>query len=83
MGARAILAALPSVVKSNVETEMFKIYVSDCMKILTENTAKIAGGNVISKRFSEINIFEKPDNRTGEEIAAEIIKKAGLKVVIE
>ena len=51
------------------------------MRIITENTAKMVGGSCVSVSFADI-IDPKPvDNRTGEEIVAEIIKKAGLEVV--
>ena len=45
-----------------------------------ENTAKMVGGSYIKTAYADI-IDPKPrDNRTGEEIADEIIKKCGLEV---
>ena len=59
----------------------YRIYVSDCLRIISENTAKIGGGSSITAKFSDI-INPKPvDNRTGEEIAADIIKRAGIEVI--
>ena len=59
----------------------YRIYVSDCLRIISENTAKIGGGSHITAKFSDI-INPKPvDNRTGEEIAADIIKLAGIEVI--
>ena len=81
MTARAILATVSDIIKRQAEEESYKIYTAECLRIITENTAKIVGGSCVSVSFADI-IDPKPvDNRTGEEIVAEIIKKAGLEVV--
>jgi hypothetical protein len=48
--------------------------------MMTENTAKFSGGRYVTRSFSEVLRREPVDNRTGEEIAADVIKKAGLVV---
>ena len=59
----------------------YRIYVCDCLRIISENTAKMGGGSYITAKFADI-INPKPvDDRTGEEIAADIIKKAGIEVI--
>ena len=59
----------------------YRIYVADCLRIISENTAKIGGGSYITAKFADI-INQKPvDNRTGEEIAADIIKRSGIEVI--
>ena len=59
----------------------YRIYVADCLRIISENTAKIGGGSYITAKFFDI-INPKPvDNRSGEEIAADIIKRAGIEVI--
>ena len=59
----------------------YRIYVTDCLRIISENTAKMGGGSYITSKFADI-INQKPaDNRTGEEIAADIIKRAGIEVI--
>ena len=59
----------------------YRIYVTDCLRIISENTAKMGGGSYITAKFPDI-INPKPvDNRTGEEIAADIIKMAGIEVI--
>ena len=59
----------------------YRIYVSECLRIIGENTAKVCGGSYITAKFEEI-ISQKPDdNRTGEELAADIIKRAGIEVI--
>ena len=59
----------------------YRIYVTDCLRIISENTAKMGGGSYITTKLADI-INPKPvDNRTGEEIAADIIKRAGIEVI--
>ena len=59
----------------------YRIYVSDCLRIISENTAKMGGGPYITAKFADI-INPKPvDGRTGEEIAADIIKRSGIEVI--
>lgn len=59
----------------------YRIYVTDCLRIISENTAKTGGGSYITAKFADI-INPKPvDNRTGEEIAADIIKRTGIEVI--
>ena len=59
----------------------YRIYVADCLRIISENTAKISRGSYINAKLADI-INPKPvDKRTGEEIAADIIKRAGIEVI--
>ena len=59
----------------------YRIYIADCLRILSENTAKVGGGSYITAKFADI-INPKPvEKRTGEEIAADIIKQAGIEVI--
>ena len=59
----------------------YRIYVTDCLRMATENTAKISQGAYTAARFYDI-INPKPvGNRSGNEIAADIIKRAGIEVI--
>ena len=59
----------------------YRIYVSECLRMVTENTAKDVYGSYITSKFADI-INPKPvDDRAGEEIAADIIKRAGIEVI--
>ena len=59
----------------------YRIYIADCLRMVTENTAKAVCGSYISAKFADI-INPKPvDNRAGEEIAADIINRAGIEVI--
>ena len=61
----------------------YRIYVSDCLRIISENTAKIGGGSYITAKLADIINPKPTDNRTGEEITADIIQRCGLVVKSE
>lgn len=66
--ARAIVSMLPDILKQSCEQEAYKTYVAECMRMVTENTAKFAGGRYMSLSFGEM-LHPKPvDTRTGEEV---------------
>ena len=70
-----------SLFQKEQEEKAVKIYYAECLRIISENTAKAVCGSYISAKFADI-INPKPvDNRAGEEIAADIIKQAGIEVI--
>lgn len=54
---------------------------TDALKSIAENTARFGGGSSMSKRYADILRPKPQDNRTGEQIAADVIAKTGIKVV--
>ena len=70
-----------SLFQKEQEDKAVKIYYAECLRIISENTAKMAGGSYIVAKLSDI-INPKPvEKRTAEEIAADIIKRAGIEVI--
>lgn len=65
------------------KTEAYRIYVTNALRVVTENTARFASGNYIKARYEDMIEPKKQDNRTGDEIVADIIKMAGLVVKSE
>ena len=59
----------------------YRFYIADGLRILTENTARISGGSYLTLRYAEIINPSLQDNRTGAEIAADVIKRAGIEVI--
>jgi hypothetical protein len=59
----------------------YRIYVTDCLRMISENTANVVKGNYMAERYA--NVYKRPtkDDRSGAEIAADVIKRAGLVVV--
>jgi len=59
-----------------MEERRYRAYLTDALMVLTENMAKFAGGKHLMKRWADE--FMPKDTRTAEEIAADVIKNAGL-----
>lgn len=68
--ARALVSMLPEILKQSCEQEAYKTYVAECMRMITENTAKFAGGRYMSIGFGEMMNPKPVDTRTGEEVIA-------------
>ena len=60
--------------------DAYRIYVTDALRVVAENTARYAGGNYIKARYADIIEPKKQDNRTCEEITADIVARCGLVV---
>ena len=59
----------------------YRAYMSDALKLITENTAKYARGSHLTKRYADIVTQKPADTRTGAEIARDVINAAGLVVI--
>lgn len=58
----------------------YRIYVTDALKILTTNSARMAGGSVLSVRYYDaVNNAGNHDDRTGDDVALDVILRAGLR----
>ena len=57
------------------DDKYYRIYVTDALKCISENTAKQVGGVSMSKRFFEIIDRQKPQDVDDEKTAEEIIDK--------
>ena len=60
--------------------EVYRIYVTDALRLVAENTARYASGDYIKARYADIIEPKKQDNRTCEEITADIVARCGLVV---
>lgn len=58
----------------------YRIYVADSLRIIGENTARYAGGSYIKARLADIVEPKKQDDRSCEEITADIVARCGLVV---
>lgn len=75
MRPRAILAALPYVLDKQAEEDVYKLYITDSLYYGFQ-------GKVLGKRYAEIikGKAHKEDTKTGDDIAADIINRMGLKL---
>ena len=53
---------------------------TDALRFVAENTARYAGGSYIKARYSDMIEPKKQDNRTCEEITADVVARYGLVV---
>ena len=60
--------------------DAYRIYVTDALRFVAENTARYAGGSYIKARYSDMIEPKKQDNRTCEEITADVVARCGLVV---
>lgn len=67
------------------EEKLYRYYLTDCLRVITENTAKSAHteASYINNRFQDI-IEPKPViTKSGDEIAEDIVRRAGLSIKTE
>lgn len=57
------------------DEKYYRIYVTDALKCISENTAKSVGGMSMSKRFFDIVDRSKPQEEEEEQTAEEIIDR--------
>ena len=72
---------LPTAIKRQCEQDIFRDYIANGIQMISENAARREGDRYLSLSYREV-IRQKPvDNRTGDEIVEDIIRRAGLTVV--
>ena len=59
-----------------VDERRYKAYITDALMAIAENTAKFAGGSMMRSRWYDG--YKPVDERSGDEIAIEVVKKLGL-----
>lgn len=62
------------------EEELYRSYLAETVRLAGEDIARLTGGQYLAKSWSELISPEMPDERSGDEIAADVIRKAGLKL---
>ena len=70
MGVRTILAALPALINQAEKEQAYRVYVTDALKIIGENTAKYAGGSYMKVRYLDVENPKPEETRTPEEVIA-------------
>lgn len=58
----------------------YRIFVSEGLRILTENTAKMTQGAYLTVNFLDIINPKPKDERSGAEIASDVLTRAGIEV---
>lgn len=79
--ATALITALQDELEGEIQNEVYRVYVTDTLRIISENTAKYAGGSYATKRYAEIINPPKQSNLTAEQIIEQVAKNAGIEVI--
>lgn len=80
LGKGCVIDHCVSLFNKKQREKLFQTYVTETLKLINDNIAKIHGGSVLKTRYSELIETKKIDNRTGDEVARNVIKRIGLKV---
>ena len=84
MGARYILDHCLGAYMQELEEKQYRVYVTDGLKAVAENTAKFAGGTYLSRRWIEyIDADQEHDpdeGRDGVEVAQERLERMGITI---
>lgn len=75
MSAKGLILALPMMIKRQSEELAFRLYVTDCLQTMTENTAKKVGGKYVKMRYADIIKPQKVETRSAEQIISEMQEK--------
>jgi hypothetical protein len=59
----------------------YRFYVSDTLQIIAKNGAKQSGGDYFDKRYCDIVSTPKVNTRNAAEMVADVISRAGIKVI--
>jgi hypothetical protein len=57
-----------SLFKKEQEEKAYKNYVAECLRLVTENTAKTGGGSYVRVKYYDIVNPKQVDNRSANEI---------------
>ena len=64
-----------SLFQKEQEEKAVKIYYAECLRVISENTAKFGGGSYIQAKLQDILNPKPVDNRTADDIIESIRKK--------
>ena len=62
----------------------YRVYVTDALRLIAENTAKFVGGNILNMRYLDTirpETQKVEETKSAEEIVDDIVARAGITVV--
>ncbi len=78
---KPILRYAAARIRGRGEETAYRVYMTDCVRLLTENVAKAAAGSYVRERYWDILHPKPADNRTEEERFYDCIHALGFEVV--
>lgn len=67
--------------RSETEGKLYRIYITDSLKILMENSAAKNGGKYIAKRYIDLIDPPKEETKTCAEITSEVASRCGITMI--
>lgn len=64
--------------KQERRAQAYEAYVAECLRLCCENIASITKGKYIPKTWIELCEPQAKDDRTGDEVASDVIIRLGL-----
>ena len=61
--------------KKEQQEKAYKVYVTDALRIITENTAKANGGSYLQARYADMIEPRKEETRTANEVIIDLKEK--------
>lgn len=80
MGSGYVIEHCVSAFSDMCKEAAFRSYIADGVKCISESIANLYGGSYLQERYADIVSISHTEEKTGDEIALEVIEKAGLKV---
>lgn len=65
---RAYVSALPALLKQQAKDDAYKAYITEALRIISENTARYTGGGYIKVKYTDIINPRPEEKRTRTEI---------------
>lgn len=67
--------------RREIENRQYRAYITDGVKLAVENSARVAGGSVLTKRWYDLVYADTVnDTRSGMEIARERLERFGITI---
>lgn len=72
--------------KKEARNRIYRSYLTECLKLIVNNTAKMGGGTVIKKSYNDIiakiENTEKPElKQNADQIVSKVIARGGLRLI--
>ena len=68
MEAKTYISVLPYVIKNRHKEDVYRTYVTDSLRVISENTSKSYGGRYMKNRYYDIVNPIPEETRTGQDI---------------
>lgn len=80
MGSGYVIEHCISAFQHDMEEKQYRTYLTDTLRLIGENVAALSHGSYIANRWIDTKKKEQNEEKSADEIAADIIRRAGLKL---